>query len=73
MTQSEHKEAYRLFWMVKGHLNTTDETVFESANGYFKRLWVDGCNGAPLYDYELGFEDAYNRRFHNGNVKDSTT
>ena len=54
------KEAYRLFWMVKGHLNCSDNTALMSANGYFKRLWIDGCNGAPLYDYEEGFEEAWN-------------
>ena len=74
MTQRErehHKEAYRLFWLVKGHINTTEETVMDSADSYFKRLWVDGCNGAPLYHYEDGFEQAYNRRFHNG-IKSDT-
>lgn len=58
-----HKEACRLFWMVKGHLNTSDSTIMSSANGYFKRLWIDGCNGAPIADYEEGFEEAYNERF----------
>ena len=52
--------------MVKGHIAESDATAFASADGYFKRLWVNGCNGAPLYDYEEGFEQAYNRRFHNG-------
>lgn len=52
--------------MVKGHIAVSDATAFQSADGYFKRLWADGCNGAPLYDYEDGFEQAYNRRFHNG-------
>ena len=56
-----NKEAYRLFWMVKGHLNTTHETVISSQNGYFKRLWVDGSNGAPLADYEQGFEEAFQK------------
>ena len=64
--QREHKEAYRLFWLVKGHIDCSPQTALASANGYFKRLWMDGCNGAPLYDYEDGFEEAYNRRFHNG-------
>ena len=55
----DKKEAYRLFWLVKGHLNTSEETVMASAEGYFKRLWYDGSNGAPLYNYENGFEEAY--------------
>jgi len=69
MTQAErrhHKEAYRMFWLVKGHLNTNDKTAFASKDSYFKRLWIDGSNGAPLSLYEEGFEEAYNRRFHNG-------
>ena len=51
------KEAARLFWLTKGHLNTTEETLRSSHDSYFKRLWVAGSNGAPLYDYENGFED----------------
>ena len=55
----DFKEACRLFWLVKGHLNTTPDTILSSANGYFKRLWIDGSNGAPISDYEQGFEEAY--------------
>ena len=41
--KEEFKEACRLFWMVKGHLNTTRETIpFFSKDSYFKRLWIDG-------------------------------
>ena len=68
-----HKEAYRLFWMVKGHIAESDDTALLSADSYFKRLWVDGSNGAPLYDYEEGFEQAYNRRFHNGTTRHRNT
>ena len=57
------KEAYKLFYMVKGHLNATPETVLGSAEGYYKRLWYDGANGAPLYDYAEQFEDAWQKRF----------
>ena len=42
------KEEYRLFYMVKGHLDADEETVIASANGYFKRLWYDGADGAQL-------------------------
>ena len=65
MTAEEHKEAYRLFWLVKGHLNTTEETVMSSQNSYFKRLWVAGSNGAPIGDYQEGFEEAYRDKFNN--------
>ena len=53
----EEKEAYRLFWMVKGHLNTTHETIMQSADGYFKRLWG---NHEACY-HEDGFEEAYKK------------
>ena len=53
------KESARLFWLIKGHLNTTDDTLRSSHNSYFKRLWVAGSNGAPLYEYEDGFEEAW--------------
>lgn len=53
----EEKEAYRLFWMVKGHLNTSHKTIMQSADGYFKRLW--GNN--EIYIYEEGFEEAYKK------------
>ena len=59
-----HKEACCLFWMVNGHLNTSDSTILSSANSYFNRLWRDGCDGAPIADYEQGFEEAYNERFN---------
>jgi len=37
MSSSEIKEAYRIFWMVKGHLNVSQSTVISCADGYFKR------------------------------------
>lgn len=58
-TSEEIKAAYKLFFMVKGHLDCTPETALASADGYFKRLWYDGANGAPLYDYEEQFEEAW--------------
>lgn len=58
-TEKELKEAYRLFFMVKGHLDCTPETALASAEGYFKRLWYAGANGAPLYDYAEQFEEAW--------------
>ena len=59
MLRNDLKEEYRLFYMVKGHLNASPETVVQSAEGYFKRLWYDGANGAPLYEYEERFEKAW--------------
>jgi hypothetical protein len=57
------KEAYRLFFMVKGHLNSPVETVLASADSYFKRLWYDGCAGAPLYEYDEDFEKAWREKY----------
>ena len=64
------KEEYRLFYMVKGHLDADPQTVVASADGYFKRLWYDGGDGAPLYDYDEQFELAW-RKKHNGISFDS--
>jgi hypothetical protein len=60
--QEEIKEAYRLFFLVKGHLNCTQETALGSADGYFRRLWMAGSNGAPLYEYEEQFEKAWREK-----------
>jgi len=57
MAKPSHKEAHRLFWMVKGHLNTTEETIYNSYDGYFKRLW----NNNEAYLHEEGFEKAYQK------------
>ena len=62
MTDEFRKEAYRLFWLVKGHLgcHTWSDKEIESMHGsYFRRLWRAGSDGAPLYEREEGFEEAY--------------
>lgn len=59
MLRNDLKEEYRLFYMVKGHLNASPETVIDCADGYFKRLWSDGADGAPLYSYSDDFEVAW--------------
>jgi len=41
--------------MVKGHLNTSEETIRSSYDGYFKRLW----HNEEGYTKEEGFEEAY--------------
>ena len=65
------KEEYKIFYMVKGHLDATPQTVIESTDSYFKRLWADGSNGAPLSDYEEQFERAWEKKY--GHFKNSTT
>ena len=61
MPDDNIKEAYRIFWMVKGHLAASEETVLSCADGYFKRLW---CNN-EAYLHEEGFEEAWNKLKNN--------
>jgi len=51
------KEAYRLFWLVKGHLNTTHECILDSYDSYFKRVWYN----EESYIHEDGFEEAWQK------------
>lgn len=69
--QNDLKEEYRIFFMVKGHLEANPQTVMSCADSYFRRLWADGCNGAPLSDYEEQFERAWEERY--GHFKNSST
>jgi len=62
MLRNDLKEEYRLFFLVKGHLDASPETVVASANGYFRRLWIAGSSGAPLYDYDEQFELAWKEK-----------
>jgi len=57
MAEFSHKEAHRLFWMVKGHLDASEQTILESAPGYFKRMW----NNNEAYLHEEGFTEAYQK------------
>jgi hypothetical protein len=57
MPDDNIKEAYRIFWMIKGHLGASEETILSCADGYFKRLW---CNN-EAYLHEEGFEEAWNK------------
>ena len=62
MTDEFRKEAYRLFWLVKGHLGChtwSDKEIESMHDSYFRRLWKAGSDGAPLYEREEGFEEAY--------------
>ena len=34
-------EYCRLFYIVKGHLNTNRRSIVDSYDGYFRRLWYD--------------------------------
>ena len=59
------KEACRVFWLVKGHLKSTDATILSSYNGYFKRLWNN--NERSGYGME-GFEEAYKKLMNTNNT-----
>tara|TARA_B000000565_G_C23605610_1_gene309020 strand:- start:399 stop:602 length:204 start_codon:yes stop_codon:yes gene_type:complete len=55
-----HKEACRLFWIVKGHLNTSDETIYDCYDGYFRRMWCNLQGESVEFNGTLdGFEEAY--------------
>lgn len=56
-----HKEAHRLFWIVKGHFSASEQTILDSAEGYFKRIW----NNNEAYLHEDGFDEAYARLMEN--------
>ena len=53
----DRKEKYRIFWMVKGHFNCTEEVIFACFDNYFKRLWSNGDVGYR----EEGFEEAWRK------------
>jgi len=57
MGEFSHKEAHRLFWMVKGHFGASEQTILESAPGYFNRMW----NNNEAYLHEEGFAEAYQK------------
>ena len=44
-----------MFYMTKGHLNTTDDTAYGMYWGYFKRAWYN----EEFYRNEEGFEEAW--------------
>lgn len=52
----DKKEAYRIFWIVKGHLNAPEQCIYDCYDSYFKRVWYM----EESYAHENGFEDAYN-------------
>ena len=58
------KEAYRIYFLVKGHLEISDEQAYSSYDSYFKRLWFAGSTGAPLYEKEDAFEEAWKNKLN---------
>ena len=54
-----HKEVYKMFFMIKGHLEVTEETARNCYDGYFRRAWG---NHEMVYRPD-GFEEAYAKKF----------
>tara|TARA_Y200000002_G_scaffold381198_1_gene394561 strand:+ start:1470 stop:1664 length:195 start_codon:yes stop_codon:yes gene_type:complete len=52
------KEAYRMFYSVKGHINVSPEDALSCYDGYFKRRWYNEESGM----YEEGFEEVWAKR-----------
>ena len=62
MTYFQHKEANRLYWMVKGHLipeSWNEKDIEKTYNSYMARLWGN-CERAEYST--LGFEVAWAER-----------
>ena len=63
MTDGERKERYRMFWIVKGHLNTSENTIFSCYDSYFKRMWCNLQGESVEFNGTLdGFEEAYKQK-----------
>ena len=58
MSEVSFKEQCRLFYIVKGHISSSDQTVIDCYDGYFKRMW----GNHELCYREDGFEEAYKKR-----------
>ena len=54
-----HKEVYEMFYKTKGHINSTEETIYSCYWGYFKRAWYN----EEFYRAGEGFEEEYRKKF----------
>ena len=59
MPNPSHKEVYKMFWCMKGHLECTEQTARDCYEGYFRRAWG---NHEWVYHSD-GFEEAYTKKF----------
>jgi len=65
MTEQFRKEAYRRFWLIKGHLDChywSEEDIISMSDSYLKRLWCM-YQGDDMSIWEEGFEEAYQELF----------
>jgi len=68
-TDEEIKEAYRIFYLIKGHIDSPETTVMSSYNSYFRRAWQSGSDGAPHYEKEDGFEEAWAKKIEEDTIE----
>ena len=54
----DDKEVMRMFYMTKGHLNSSIETMRSCYWGYWKRAWYNG----EFYNHGQDFEKVYKER-----------
>ena len=59
MAQPKIKEAYRIFFLVKGHLNCSESTAYACYDNYFKRCWYN----QEAWIREESFEKEYKKKF----------
>jgi len=56
MDNTLNKEIYRIFYMVKGHINVTPNVAQACYDGYFERLWYNSEAS------DKGFEELWEQR-----------
>ena len=61
MNNEKRKSMFKVFWLVKGHLNTSEQDIIDCYNSYFNRVWYN----EEAYIYEEGFEEAYEKFYNN--------
>tara|TARA_R100001460_G_scaffold20504_5_gene42477 strand:+ start:113 stop:304 length:192 start_codon:yes stop_codon:yes gene_type:complete len=59
MVQNKIKEAYRIFFLVKGHLDCSEKTALACYDNYFKRCWYN----QESWIREEAFEKEYKKKF----------
>jgi hypothetical protein len=65
-----HRRAHWLYWITKGHLDTTEEQILSSHDSYLRRAWGNIEN----YVHEEGFKEAYAKKeTSNGRVDPALT
>lgn len=55
------KEAYRIFYMVKGHLDCTESTARECYDNYFQRCWYNQESWVREDRFEKAWSEKYGK------------